>query len=1124
MKKTLLLVAVAALVCSGTAYGQRKAKRQAKKNVPTIVHSVEVKDIAEVVDSWVENEQKFEDQKLPAHATFIPYSSTSQMMQDKCYAMPWLTPERADYLLLNGEWKFRYTADWKQGKPEAKDFYADNADVSAWDDIKVPLNWEMAGYDVPVYNNVGYPFHNDPPRIKAMDDNFDKNPVGSYRRTFNLPEGWEKEKRVVLHFDGACSAIVVWVNGKYAGFSEGANTDAEFDVTALVRKGENNVSVRVYRWSDGSYLEGQDMWHLAGIHRDVYLMATPKVAVSDHYITSQLSKGYTAGSMNVELTVNNSLKQSASKTLEVELLDPAGQLVAKKQQAVALTAKDAQKTVSIDFEGLTDLKLWSSEHPWLYTVIVRQLNNGGEEMVFSTKYGFRAVEKKGNLIYVNGKRVYFKGVNTQDIHPLFGHAIDVKTMLRDVELMKKANVNTVRTSHYPRQAKMYAMFDYYGLYCMNEADVECHGNQSISNIPSWEAAYVDRTARMVLRDRNHPSVVFWSLGNESGGGCNFQATYDCVKRLLPRRDAWVHYEGYNHGEKYSDFGSDMYPVVSKVVEQRDGLNNKPYFICEYAHAMGQAVGNLQEYWDVIENSKGIVGGCIWDWVDQGIYDTRRIKAGEPLKDPKTGIPYYTSGYDYTKMNRGDYGFQGDFMSNGIITPGREWTAKLDEVKYVYRDVDFVSFANHKLTLKNKFAFTNLSDYQLVWSISGRGEGESNLAHGAVKDLQCKPGETCVVEIPYDVNVPADKEIIITFKLKVKDKTAWANRAHVIAAQQFRLTPDVAANCPSVADPTYVQQNHIALPVINKKGKLKVKGNSVEGKNFSIKFDTDGTIAEWTYEGKQIVMPSAGPDFNGFRRIANDNISLGATGGVAENENKEEGALTGQKTLVKAPKKQGNNVIVETAVSNGKDTHHILYTIYPNGEVDMRVAFNNSSEETRRVGITMQFAPGFEGVLYYAKGPHSNYIDRQRGSLLGWYRTSVDKMFEELSTPQTMGDRQGLRELTLRDNGKGLQLNMKVEGQLAFSLSHYDDQQFNYDVFYGGKHPYDLTRSEQVFAHFDFWQRGIGNHSCGGDSCLPQFKTPTGEHVVTMRFTPQTFNPKARFSADIVKNIKPMGIK
>ena len=1104
MKRTLLFVAVAALVCNGTTYAQRKAKRPAKKDVPTVSYDVQTTDIATAVDAWVENEQKFEDQKLPAHATFVPYSSTSQMMLDKCYAKPWLTPECADYLLLNGEWKFRYTPDWKQGKPGADDFYADNADVSAWDNIRVPLNWEMAGYDVPVYNNVGYPFHNDPPRIKAFDDNFDKNPVGSYRRTFNLPEGWESGRRVVLHFDGACSAIVVWVNGKYAGFSEGANTDAEFDVTTLVRKGENNVSVRVYRWSDGSYLEGQDMWHLAGIHRDVYLFATPKVAVSDHYITSTLSNNYTTATMNVALTVGNALKQNSNKTLEVELLDPANRLVAKKQVGVALTTKDAQKTVNIGFDALHDLQLWSSEKPSLYTVIVRQLDGTKEEMVFSTKYGFRAVEQKGNLIYVNGKRVYFKGVNTQDIHPALGHAIDVKTMLRDVQLMKQANVNTVRTSHYPRQPKMYAMFDYYGLYCMNEADVECHNNQSLSDNPSWQAAYVDRTERMVLRDRNHPSVVFWSLGNESGGGQNFQATYDCVKRLLPGRDAWVHYEGYNHGEKYSDFGSDMYPIVSKVVEQRDGLNGKPYFICEYAHAMGQALGNLQEYWDVIENSNGIVGGCIWDWVDQGIYDTRRIKAGEPLKDKDSQLNYYTSGYDYTKMNRGDNGFQGDFMSNGIITPGREWTAKLDEVKYVYRDVDFVSLRNHTLTLKNKFAFTDLDEgYRLKWTVLADGK---KVEAGSVNNLACKPGATTNVEIPYTTNVDDSKEYVIEFAITQAKHSAWAKQKADIASQQFRLSADNTSNCLSVADPTFVQQPHKALPVLAEKGKLKVKGNTIQGTDFSITFDTDGSIADWQYRGKQLVMPSAGPDFNGFRRIANDNISLGATGGVAENENKEEGALSGKKTLVKAPAKQGNNVVVETAVSNGKDTHHIVYTIYPNGEVDMRVAFNNSSEETRRVGITMQFAPGFERVNYYAKGPRSNYIDRQRGSKLGWYNTTVSRMFEEQSAPQTMGDRQGLRELTLK-NPDGTTLNVKVEGQLAFSLSHYDDQQFNYDVFYGGKHPYDLTRSEQVFAHFDFWQRGIGNHSCGGDSCLPQYKTPIGEHVVTLRFTPSIANRK-----------------
>ena len=731
-------------------------------------------DVCPFMDKWVEDETKFEDRKEKAHATFVPYASTASMQQDDCYKYPWLTPKRANYLLLNGKWKFRNTADWKQGKPEKDDFWADNADVSSWKELQVPLNWEMAGYDVPVYNNVGYPFENKPPFITAFNDNFDKNPVGSYRRNFNLPDGWDQDKRVFLHFDGACSAIVVWVNGKYAGYSQGANTDAEFDVTHLVRKGDNNVSVRVYRWCDGSYLEGQDMWHLGGIHRDVYLVATPKTFVADHYITSALKDDYASGNLNVDLTLDNAAKERSEKTLEIELLDPQGKLVGKQEAQVAMTANDAQKHIRLTLDNLTGLKAWSAEQPNLYTVIVRQKVGGKEEMVFSTKYGFRDVAIKGHLVYVNGKRVFFKGVNTQDIHPLYGHAIDVETMLRDVVLMKQANVNTVRTSHYPRQAKMYAMFDYYGLYCMNEADVECHNNHSLSNNPTWRDAYVDRTERMVLRDRNHPSVVFWSLGNESGGGDNFQATYDKVKELLPGRDAWVHYEGYKNGAKYSDFGSDMYPKVEVMKTHMDGLNNKPYFICEYAHAMGQAVGNLQEYWNLIEKSTGIIGGCIWDWVDQGIYDTRRIREGLPLKDAKTGLHYYTSGYDYTKMNRGDRGFQGDFMSNGIITPGREWTAKLTEVKYVYRDADFESFANHVLTLKNKRAFTDLADsYDLGYEVLRNGVSvEKNQV--AVPSVQ--PGNTCQINIPYTTVVDAKAEYVITFNLVLKKATSWVSRA------------------------------------------------------------------------------------------------------------------------------------------------------------------------------------------------------------------------------------------------------------------------------------------------------------------------------------------------------------
>lgn len=1102
---------IAALLFGNVAMAQKKvARKSAPRALQTASgpnRTMPLKTVPKVSaeapfdESWVENEKVFEHWKQKAHATFIPYSSTALMQKDDCYKYPWLEPKHADVLSLNGDWKFHYTADRSKGRPGKDDFYADNADVSGWDNIRVPLNWEMAGYDVPVYNNVGYPFHNNPPFIKAFDDNFDKNPVGSYRRNFTLPENWKDGRRVFIHFDGACSAIVVWVNGQYAGYSQGANTDAEFDVTNYVRKGENNVSVRVYRWSDGSYLEGQDMWHLAGIHRDVYLVSTPRTFVFDHYITSSLNAAskYTKGSLDVALTVNNALCDKVTKNLEVELLDANNKLVASQNVQAVMTAKDSHKTFNVKMEGLKGLTPWSSENPYLYTVVVRQKQGDKEEMVFSTKYGFRSVEQRGNLIYVNGERVFFKGVNTQDIHPLLGHAIDTETMLKDVMLMKQANVNTVRTSHYPRQPRMYAMFDYYGLYCMDEADVECHNNQSLSDTPSWENAYVDRTERMVLRDRNHPSVVFWSLGNESGGGQNFQATYDCVKRLLPGRDNFVHYEGYNHGEKYSDFGSDMYPKVETVIKQSSGLNNKPYFICEYAHAMGQAVGNLQEYWDVIEKSTGIVGGCIWDWVDQGIYDTRRIKEHKPLIDSKTGLHYYTSGYDYTRMNRGDNGFQGDFMSNGIITPGREWTAKLEEVKYVYRDADFVGFKNHKATIKNKSAFTNLADaYTLTYRVLADGK---EVEKGAAAVPSCKPGATCEVDIPYTTAVSADKEYVVELSLNLKNDASWAKKGYSMVATQFKLGADAAVASVPVADPTFVEQPHGTLPVIGKlKGKLKIEGRKVVGKNFAISFAENGTIADWTFNGKQIVMPEAGPDFNGFRRIANDNISLGATGGVAENENKEEGAISGQKHLVKAPTKQGKNVVVETTVGNGKDTHAIVYTIYPNGVVDMKVTFENSSVDTRRVGITMQFAPGMENVEYYAKGPWSNYIDRQRSQMLGRYTTTVDGMFEEQSAPQTMGDRQGLRNLKL--SGNGTSLDITVEGMLAFSLSHVDDLQFNYDVFYGGKHSYDLTRSPQVFAHFDSWQRGIGNHSCGGDSCLPQYQVPTGKHVVTMRFAPK----------------------
>lgn len=492
--------------------------------------------------SWISNQSKVRDYKEDAHATFIPYASVEQLKADALhYEQPWQQPDetKAEYINLNGTWKFKYVAGTSSG-PGSSEFQAKDYNDSGWDDIRVPLSWEMANYGKPVYTNTGYPFSNNPPNATVGYTDYgvtDHNATGFYRRTINIPATW-KDKRVFVHFDGVYSAAVVWVNGKYVGYSQSSNTDAEFDITDFVETGDNQLSVRVYRWCDGSYLEGQDMWHLSGIHRDVFLVATPKVFVSDHYITSSLNSDATSGSMSVKLTVDNRDNTSATKTLQVSLLDCEGNQIATGKETYTGTST-VDKTITLS--SLNSLHPWSAEDPYLYTVVVSQKDeNGAEEMAFSTKYGFRNITKSGNLININGKRVYFKGVNTQDTHPEYGRAIDMETMMKDLTMMKKANVNTVRTSHYPRQPKMYAMMDALGFYVMDEADVECHGNQSLSSNSSWQTAVNDRITRMVLRDRNHPSVIFWSLGNECGTASTFA---DARKKTQNLDDRLIHYEG-----------------------------------------------------------------------------------------------------------------------------------------------------------------------------------------------------------------------------------------------------------------------------------------------------------------------------------------------------------------------------------------------------------------------------------------------------------------------------------------------------------------------------------------------------------------------------------------------------
>ena len=1053
--------------------------------------------------SWISNQSKVSDHKEDAHATFIPYASVEQMKADaKHYAEPWQQPDesKAEYINLNGTWKFKYVAGTSSG-PGASEFYAKDLNDNSWADIRVPLSWEMANYGKPVYTNVGYPFKNNPPDANTGMSDYgvtDHNATGFYRRTINIPETW-KDKRVFVHFDGVYSATVVWVNGKYVGYSQDSNTDAEFDITDFVTTGDNQLSVRVYRWCDGSYLEGQDMWHLSGIHRDVYLVATPKVFVSDHYITSSLNSDATSGSMSVKLTVDNRNAVSANKTLQVSLLDRDGKEIATGTETYSGTAK-AEKTVTLN--SLSNLHPWSAEDPYLYTVVVNQKDeNGAEEMAFSTKYGFRNITKSGNLIYINGKRVYFKGVNTQDTHPEYGRAIDMETMMKDLTMMKKANVNTVRTSHYPRQPKMYAMMDALGFYVMDEANVECHGNQGLSNNSSWITAMDDRTKRMVLRDRNHPSVIFWSLGNECGGGSNFSTTYNTCKSLDSRL---VHYEGAESGTNYSDLGSNMYPKVSSVRENSSGLNGKPYFICEYAHAMGQAIGNLKEYWDQIEGSNGIIGACIWDWVDQSVYDPAKLVNGKKKSD--NGFNYWVSGYDYNSTSGINYGFQGNFLNNGIVTPDRTWTGKLSEVKKVYQYVKFSDFntSEKSVNIANKYAFMPISsdNFEIGYRVMKDGYLVENGKLESFNSIAA--GSSATVNLPIQTSVADDAEYLVNVELRVKkptkanvaDWTSWAEEGYSIADAQFSLSKQDTSN--GTANGTDGTMGFPVLPnYTSKGGSLNVSGSTVSGtdengKEYSISF-SNGKMTSWTYDGKSLI--NAGPDFNSNRKVDND--------GDSKNISFINSTTT---SIISALKENGNNATMSVEGSATGCSYTTDYTFYPDGTVDMKVTFTPSGT-LARIGLGMQFAAGFENVEFYARGPRSNYSDRKTGSYLGRFTTTVDDMVDEMIHPQTFGDHEDLRELILTNKTAGVQLGVKVGGRASFSLSHYDETDWcktNYSLWNSKRHWYDLSRNPQVYAHFDYMLRGLGNNSCGGDSCLSQYECPSsGSHSYTLRFKPQS---------------------
>lgn len=1005
--------------------------------------------------NW-ENEKVFAINKLPGRATVTPYANRRELMADKdFFATPWLVPESKRIISLNGPWRFNLGS---QPSERPLDFWQTDFDSSSWDTIPVPSNWEMFGYDHPIYCNVEYPHDNTPPFIRPrpgfndQGKNYGINPVGSYIRTFSLPESWTTD-RTILHFGGIYSAASVWVNGQYVGYTQGSNNVAEFDITPYVHPGENKLAVEVMRWSDGSYLECQDMFRMSGIFRDVDLYNVPRKAISDHYIRTAISPDRSKAEVTVDLTFDGAPTTSHCY-YTVSILDPDGKEISTRKEMVADSIFTGYNRLIIDRP-----RLWSAETPELYTMIISQFDsNGNEEMAFATKFGVREVQIKGSQLLINGKPVLLKGVNRHDSSPLNGRAVTTDELLTDALLMKRNNINTVRTSHYPNDARFYAMLDHFGLYAIDEADLEDHANQSISDMPSWIPAFVDRIDRMVLRDRNHPSVIIWSLGNEAGNGANFAACYDAAKALDSRP---VHYEGTRldktyGGNLYSDFYSKMYPGQAWMHENTSGLD-KPMILCEYAHAMGNAIGNLREYWDVIEASDACIGGCIWDWVDQAIYDPRLLKKG---------IRQITTGYDYPGPH------QGNFCSNGILPPTREPSAKLAEAKAAHQWVKFSGFSakgnRAEVTLRNAYDFTSLDNYKLIYNILTDG---SVTFTDSISLPSVAPGDSArtMLKLPKAIK---NTEQLLTLSVRTANPVPGIPAGHEVAIKQYSLSAPVKlpAVKPTRSVAPEFTENSTTLTIEH--GSVKTSFNKATSRLVALKI-----------AGTEYIAGGMGPQFDNHRWIENDRFTDTATGldSIGEISTRYDASRSA--------------TIVTTRRSGSIADQELVYTIYPQGIVDLDVTITPKSADLRRAGVSMAIPADMASISYVAHGPYSNSNDRLDGTPIGLYHTTSGSMGEAYVKPQSTGNREGLRYATFA-TPDGAGLRVQAEGNVSFSALPWTDA----DLM-DAMHQWELTPRPFIFIHLDGAMRGVGNASCGHDvDTMPMYRVPSTPVTYKLRLS------------------------
>lgn len=1003
-----------------------------------------------------ENPEVFRINKEEPRASFIPYQTVKQVIEDDATKSPY-------YTSLNGTWKFNLAIN-----PSERPFYffKTDYDISDWKDITVPGNWETQNFDIPIYTNVKYPHDKTPPKIQP-----DYNPVGSYRTVFKISKE-QLQKNVILHFGAVSSAMYIWVNGEKVGYSEDSKTPAEFNISNYIVEGENQLAVEIYRWSDASYIEDQDFWRLSGITRDVYLLAREKNHVKDFWSQANLLNNYKDGKYALDVDILNNIESTIS--VQIQLFDNEG-------KEILNNAKSVNKSTSIHFENtIENVNTWNAEKPYLYQLVISLIDDSDNiiERV-GTEVGFRKVEIKNGQLLVNGKAILVKGVNLHEHHDKTGHYVDKETMLKDIKTMKMFNINAVRTSHYPQPEAFYKLCNEYGLYVVNEANIESHGmgatNQSpfdeskhVAYLPEWEAAHIDRIKNMVERDKNIPSVIIWSLGNECGNGKVFYDGYDWIKQRDTTRLVQFEQAGLNRN---TDIVCPMYPSIGRLENYAQTHTDRPYIMCEYAHAMGNSVGNLQDYWDVIEEYPVLQGGFIWDWVDQGL-----------IKKTEDGTEYWAYGGDFGPE---DVPSDGNFCLNGLVNPDREPKPSLWEVKKVYQNI---KFKNNKgnYEVENNFDFTNLSQFNFKYTFELDGE---MVLSETIENFSVAPSEKGILNIKSPDNFDASKELILTISAFTKTEKGLIPNNHEIAWEQFILNTPKPLNSVKSNQEIIISDTEKTIQVSNA--------------NVNILFNKEtGILTNLSFkEGENIIKDENGFTPNFWRAPIDNDFG----NDLHKKSSIWRYASKNRKVTSINAKMQNSNALVSVNFDLLNDNKNKIATFQTNYTIkgDGAILVDNTFEKTQdnlpdipRVGLNIQLLKEFDNISWYGKGPYENYWDRKSGAKIAIFKGLVEDFNWEYIRPQENGNKSDVRWMSLTNNdGKGI----KIYGipTVDFSAHHSimedfeslertDGRQREGDIV-KNRHTIDVKTRDLTSLNIDFKQMGVGGDTSWGAQTHNEYK-------------------------------------